>query len=123
MSSSISESGQGRSFLIVEDQFLIALDLKATLRELGCAPVELAQNLEGALSAARSSAIHAALLDINLSGTRSFEVASVLKNRAIPFAFLTGCDQAEVPREFAETPILTKPFSRSDVERLLARLS
>lgn len=117
------ESGNGRCFLIVEDQFLIALDLKATLQELGCAPIELAQNLEGALSAARSSAIHAALLDINLSGTRSFEVASVLKDRAIPFAFLTGCDQAMVPREFADTPILAKPFSRGDVERLLARLS
>lgn len=123
MGSSMAETRQERTFLIVEDQFLIALDLKAMLQELGCAPVELAQNLEGALSVARSNAIHAALLDINLSGTRSFEVASVLKDRAIPFAFLTGCDQAVVPREFAEAPILTKPFSRGDVERLLACLS
>ncbi len=116
-------TGDGESVLIVEDQFLIALDLKVALQELGCPEVELAQNLEGALSLARSGSIHAALLDINLNGTRSFAVASVLKDRAIPFAFLTGCDQAVVPREFADTPILEKPFSRGDLARLLARLS
>ena len=116
-------AGNGKSVLIVEDQFLIALDLKETLQELGCPTVELAQSVEGALSLVRTGSINAALLDINLNGASSFAVASVLKDRAIPFAFLTGCDQAVVPQEFADTPILEKPFSRGDVARLLARLS
>ena len=55
-------TGNGESVLIVEDQFLIALDLKATLQELGCPTVELAQNVEGALSLARTGSINAALL-------------------------------------------------------------
>jgi CheY-like chemotaxis protein len=118
----MAEISPATLIFIVEDEFLIALDIQAMVQQLGGA-VELASNLERALSFARSGQIGAALLDINLSGTRSFAVATLLKSRSIPFAFLTGYDAEMVPEEFANTPVLKKPFSRVDLALLLAKLT
>jgi hypothetical protein len=50
-------------------------------------------------------------------------VAGVLKGRGIPFAFVSGYDKDTLKREFKDTPFITKPYLRSTVLRVLARLT
>lgn len=112
----------GLRVLIVEDEFMIALDIQAMITDLGCAAVALASTVEKALSLLEQDAFDIVLLDINLSGASSFPVAEMLAERKIPFAFLSGYDSQILPASFAERPILKKPFSERDLSALLTNL-
>lgn len=115
-------SKTARTMLVVEDEFLIALDIQSALRDIGWIPSHAAGELDRAIELAREAPVQAALLDINLGGDVSFGVAAELRARSIPFAFLTGYEREIVPEEFASVPVLRKPFSREELSRLLARL-
>jgi FixJ family two-component response regulator len=57
------------------------------------------------------------LLDVNLDGEMSWEVAQVLTERGVPFVFSTGYDLKSVlPAHLAGTAVIGKPFRIQDVE-------
>ena len=59
-----------------------------------------------------------ALLDVNLDGETSWDVAAVLRTRGIPFVFGTGYDVSNVlPDDLAGSAIIAKPYRSSDVEQ------
>lgn len=116
----MSGDGAGTRVLVVEDDYLLATDLQQQLAAKGfvvCGPFARA---DAAISALESQSPSAALLDINLGRGPTFEVASALEARSIPFAFVTGYDS--VPEEWGHVPCLTKPIEADDVEQLLRRL-
>ena len=109
--------------LIVEDSFLVLIGLEAMCADLGWELVGPATRLGEALALARSATFDAALLDVNLDGEMSWEVADVLKERGIPFAFSTGYDQSNIlPEHLAGTQVLAKPYRIDDVERRLRKM-
>ena len=106
--------------LIVEDSYLVLTSLEAMCADLGWQVVGPATRLGEALALARSETFHAALLDVNLDGEMSWEIADVLIARQIPFAFSTGYDQSNIlPDHLIGTPVLAKPYRLDDVERRL----
>jgi DNA-binding response OmpR family regulator len=109
--------------LVVEDEFMMALDLVSTVEQAGYAVVGPAGTLEQALVLAKSFNIDAALLDLNLWGRSSVPVADVLKGRGIPFAFVSGYDKDTLKSEFKDAPFITKPYLKSTVLRVLSRLT
>ena len=109
--------------LIVEDSFLVLIGLEAMCTDLGWEIVGPATRVDQALALARSEAVDAALLDVNLDGEMSWEVADALKGRSIPFAFSTGYDQSNMlPERFAGTDVMAKPYRIDDVERRLRHM-
>ena len=74
----------GLRILIVEDEFMIALDIQAIVTDLGCTPVGLASSVSNALAVLEQVPVDAALLDINLQGTQSFAVADTFQARGNP---------------------------------------
>ena len=78
--------------------------------------VELAPDLGRALALTRQASFDVALVDINLNGEHSFTVAVVLRERKMPFIFLTGYDKQMVPEAFAGMPLLRKPFLSNDLD-------
>lgn len=113
----------GLRVLVVEDEFMIAMAVEAVVTDAGGVVVEMAATLEQALAFAERAEFDAALLDINLNGENSFPVADILGKRGIPFAFVTGYGRKMVPDTFSAAPILTKPYARSDLMRVLGSLS
>ena len=106
--------------LIVEDSYFVLLGLEAMCDKLGWQIVGPATRLGEALALARSETFDAALLDVNLDGEMSWEIADVLIARRIPFAFSTGYDQSNIlPDHLIGTPVLAKPYRIDDVERRL----
>jgi light-regulated signal transduction histidine kinase (bacteriophytochrome) len=106
--------------LIVEDSYFVMTEYEALCAHLGWEIVGPATRLGQALALARSEVFDAALLDVNLHGEMSWEIADVLKVRHIPFAFCTGYDQSTIlPQHLAGTPVLEKPFRIADIERVL----
>ena len=101
----------GFRILVVEDEPLLSLDLVAGLEGAGAEVVGPAGTLEEALQLVETAPIDAALLDGNLHGKPVDEVASALARRNVPFVFVTGYDAQSLPRAYAKTAILAKPFS------------
>lgn len=96
--------------LIVEDMFLIALELADQLADSGCDVIGPAASVKEALASIDGVALDGAVLDVNLAGERSFPIAEHLSARGIPFLFLTGYDSvAAFPAEFQQVTRLSKP--------------
>ncbi|HEX6142683.1 MAG TPA: PAS domain-containing protein [Geminicoccaceae bacterium] len=110
--------------LLVEDNALVALDLKCTLDAIGHATVGPAATLQQALTLAEEDGLDAAILDVNLGDDTVFDVAERLAARKIPFAFATGYNASEVlPERHRARPTLRKPYTEAEVEKLLDRLA
>jgi chemotaxis family two-component system sensor kinase Cph1 len=109
--------------LIVEDSFLVLIGLEAMCADLGWEIVGPATRLDEGVALARSEAFDAALLDVNLDGEMSWDIADVLKERGIPFVFSTGYDQSNMlPDRLAGAQVLAKPYRIDDVERRLRQM-
>ena len=91
--------------------------------DLGWDVVGPATRLTHAMHLARTELFDAAFLDVNLDGEMSWDVASLLKERGIPFAFSSGYDGASVlPASLAGAQILRKPFRVEDIERCIRNM-
>lgn len=101
----------GRRILVVEDEALVAMDMRAALEEAGAGVVRIARTLPDALAAAGSEDIELALLDGNLGGKPVDEVAGILARRGVPFCFVSGYGREHLPPGFADRPVLAKPFA------------
>ena len=111
----------GKRLLIVEDEFVIALDLQHLLEAAGHAVVGLAANVADALLLIESATLDGAVLDINLRGERVNEVADLLARKAIPFVFVSGYGPSGRPLGHDEVPVLAKPYNESELLALIAR--
>jgi CheY-like chemotaxis protein len=101
---------EGLRILVVEDEYLIADDVRDVLADAGATVLGPVPNVAAAASLVATEArLDAALLDINLGGSMVFDLADDLKDRAVPFVFATGYDSSAIPDRFADVPRLEKP--------------
>lgn len=107
----------GLRILVVEDNFLVAENMRELLTARGCDVIGPAPRVEVALSLlAANGRVDGAMLDINLGGEDCFPIAAALLERAIPFLFLTGYDEGmSIPAEFSHAPRLSKPVAERDL--------
>jgi CheY-like chemotaxis protein len=96
------------SVLIVEDEALIALDIHAALSANGASIIAATKGAE-ALELIHKAEISVAVLDINLGDSDCSAACRALFRRQIPFLFYTGYPDAEVLKEWPDTPVLIKP--------------
>lgn len=114
---------KGCKILLIEDEALIAMQLKLDLEEDGHVIVGPFARLSEALCAAADSEFDIALIDINLGADNSAPVAEILDRRRVPFAFTTGYnDLIFMPPLLREYPHLTKPYNPADVRDLVTKL-
>ncbi|MGP3698041.1 response regulator [Rhodobacter sp. NSM] len=76
--------------LVVDDQYLIAMDLVCTLEQLGYRPVGPAASVADALATLARDGADLALLDESLSGESVLPVAMRLHEQGIPFVVVSG---------------------------------
>lgn len=101
--------------LIVEDEPLVALDIEAALEAGGYKVAAIATSVREAFDALGASAIDLVLLDGNLRGHPVDDVADALRDRAIPFLFVSGYGRESLPTDFTDIPILQKPFDHEQL--------
>lgn len=110
----------GCRILIVEDDYYQAHDSQELLEQAGAQIVSLGAAVPDLKNLMSQGQINAALIDINLGESTSFEFARVLRDNAIPFVFLTGYDASILPDDLAGTPCISKPAeSKRIVDELL----
>jgi CheY-like chemotaxis protein len=102
----------GKRFLVLDDEFLIALDIQQVLESAGAASVICAGNAGDALKAIQTApTFDLGVLDFRLSGTdSSVDVAAALTAAGTPFVFLTGMRGDEQMKQFPKAPVVEKPY-------------
>ncbi len=112
----------GTRVLIVEDDFWQAEDGRDRLIEAGAEIVAMTGSVAAALKSAASRPTDIGLLDINLAGHESFDVARALLSRGVPVLFLTGYEASILPPDLANVPMITKPTEWPIVIAQLGRM-
>lgn len=101
----------GRRMLVVEDEMLVLMNIEIAFEELGCSAIHAAASVAEALALLVRHDFDAALVDVNLSGEKSYPVADALAQLGIPFIFSTGySDHGDRP-DLEDRPVLRKPYT------------
>jgi DNA-binding response OmpR family regulator len=97
-----------KQILIVEDDELVADQLAALVRDqLECTP--LVANTTGDAMAWASERVDFGFLDVRLADGMSFSLAKHLRERGVPFVFVSASDPAKLPADLSDAPFLRKP--------------
>lgn len=108
--------------LVVEDEFLIALETEDLLRRLGCETIGPAPSVAKAMALLERDTPDFALLDVNLGSERSTPIADLLFARRIPYALATGYDALQLSEpSLSGVPALSKPVTLDALRSLLAK--
>jgi len=105
---------QVQTSLIVEDDFIIAMEMAERLERLGCRDVQTASKVESALEAVRKG-VQFAVLEVSVCGKSCARIAEMLTALGIPFIYFTGYPQNTFP-DLPDAPWLAKPADEVDVE-------
>jgi len=105
---------------IVEDEFIIAEDLRGALEEIGHTVVGVAESYNEALEHFDANNPELVLLDINLEGeAEGIKCGELLQVRGIPFIYISAYIDATT-REKAESTLpkafMVKPFDMAELE-------
>ncbi len=110
-----------RTFLIAEDEAMIAMLLEDFLDLLGHKVAHIVASLPDGLDAIASGGFDAAILDVNLAQDKCWPLADALEAAGIPYIFATGGGDI-IPPLHAGAPTLAKPYTTASLEAALDRL-
>lgn len=104
----------GKRCLVLDDEFLIALDIQQILERAGASHVaSVASAAEAIGLLRRGPRFDVAVIDVKMDGPErnSFDVAALLGIQRTPFIFLTGMRVDDVhARLFPQAPVIEKPY-------------
>ena len=107
----------GVRILVVEDEWILAMDIEATLLEAGYKVVGPLSNVRDALHAIETEQVEAAVLDLNLQNETSLPVADALATRQTPFLFLSGHSADLLPARHRSRVLVAKPWQSTNLLR------
>lgn len=111
------------SALVVEDNMVLSMEMESMLHGIGCRDVYSAGHVREALDLVKDRVYSIAVLDINLAGEDSFQVAEALMHRNVPFLFVTGYGQiATIPPNLEHITRLSKPVDQHDLNAAILQL-
>jgi CheY-like chemotaxis protein len=104
----------GKRCLVLDDEFLIALDIQQILELAGAKHVASVASASEAIELLRREPkFDLAVLDVKLGGAEgnSLDVAAMLAKAGTPFVFLTGMRVDNVhAKKFPQAPVVEKPY-------------
>lgn len=111
----------GKRCFVLDDEFLIALDIQQILERAGASHVaSVASATEAIQVLTREPKFDLAVLDVKLGGVErnSLDVAALLHTQGVPFVFLTGMRADDVhAKKFPNAPVIEKPYDATALLR------
>jgi chemotaxis family two-component system sensor kinase Cph1 len=108
----------GLKILVVEDEYLVALDLQRLIERLGGKVLGPAARVGPALEMVQRDEPDGALLDVSLVGETSMRLADELRARGIPIILTSGYDVAALPQRLRDLPYVPKPIDMRTFRRI-----
>jgi DNA-binding response OmpR family regulator len=122
----MAESTHARRALIVDDEYLIAFDVEASMRALGFDACTVASNERDAIALAENNTPDVVVMDVYLGGTRAgIETARWLRDVCgVPVIFMTAqIDKGTLERirtVMPGAPVLSKPVYRDTLAKAVS---
>ena len=111
----------GLRILVLEDEFLIAMDVEQLCRDHGAADVTIVREIADIDGQALPSSFDAAVVDLMLGGVSTLDFAARLRSEGVPFVFASGySDWDEIKDLFPDIRLVTKPYSGEDLIEAVA---
>jgi DNA-binding LytR/AlgR family response regulator len=104
--------------LILEDDFLTALDIKGIIESAIDADVIMCASVRSA-KAKLSERFDFAFLDVDVTDGKSFEIAEYLLGVRTPFVFVSGSTADALPPGLKGQRFVPKPFSQKTLLSIL----
>lgn len=112
----MSQGLSGKRLLVLEDEYLIAMDMRRELEMAGAIVIGPFRTVEEAnRRIGDEPEVDGCILDINLQGGNSFSLAELLQHRGIPFLFATGYARDDLPKKWRGARIEMKPLRMTAV--------
>ncbi|MFJ5369965.1 hybrid sensor histidine kinase/response regulator, partial [Bosea sp. CER48] len=112
---------EGMRVLLVEDQFIIAMDCEDMLLQLGAKQVEVCASVAEAQARLDLAMPELAILDVNLGAETSEPVSRRLREAGVPFVLATGYDDLAI-LGVADAATLRKPYNLTSLDGALRKL-
>ena len=113
----------GARLLVVEDNYLLLMDLEEVLLEAGADKVQSCRTIEDALHASEIDGITAAVLDVRIGADSIAPVARKLAGRGTPFLFYTGqVGNDPIMTEWLNCRTISKPAQPEVIVKAVADL-
>ncbi|MDK4715429.1 response regulator [Rhizobium sp. CNPSo 4039] len=110
--------------LVVEDEYLLAMELSDFLNDAGALVIGPVGTLDDAFELiGKTSLIDGAILDINLGGEAVFPAADKLMERNVPILFTSGYDAGGLPSRFKHCDLLGKPNDMAKLRETIRRMA
>jgi CheY-like chemotaxis protein len=125
----MAEDISSRRALIVDDEYLTAFDVEASMHELGFDTCTVVSNERDAIDLAKSNPPDVVVMDVYLNGTRAgIEAARWLREVCgVPVVFMTAqIDKTTLERirtVMPGAPVLSKPVYRDTLAKALSSAS
>lgn len=114
---------RGHHVLIVEDEYMLAMEMLRQLTEAGAVVVGPEPSVARALSRlAAGGRIDAAVLDVHLGDGQVYPVAEVLTSRGIPFVFASGYGEQLAAERYPRVVNCQKPLDVQALIRVLENI-
>lgn len=112
----------GLRLLVLEDEFLIAMDVEQLCRDEGAEDVVIHKTLAEAM--ADDTTFDAAIVDVSLGSESTLPFAATLRDRGVPFIFASGyTDRSEIAQAFPGIAVVGKPYAGEDlIDALVAAI-
>ncbi|WP_348626224.1 response regulator [Mesorhizobium sp. WSM3626] len=111
----------GLRILVLEDEYLIAMDVEQLCRDHGASEVVVARDLSEVDGRKVATDFDAAIVDLVLGGASTLEFAAGLRETGVPFVFASGYSDAdEIKASFPGVRLVTKPYSGEDLVEAVA---
>jgi CheY-like chemotaxis protein len=108
----------GLDVVYLEDEFLINMSITQVLEEMGCT-VRACVDMNRCFAAIEEKLPDLAVLDVNIHGQTSFEVADLLIDLGVPLLFVTGYEFPDANGRFKTYPLCQKPCTAADLRRAM----
>lgn len=117
----LSDLLSGLRVLILEDEFLIAMDVEQLCRDYGAETVTIVRSLSGVDQEQLAAGHDVAIIDLMLGGESTLPFARLLADKDIAFVFASGyTDHSELKQGFPEVTVVGKPYAGDDLIEAVA---
>ena len=108
--------------LIIEDEYLVAEEIRWCLKGAGFSGIEQAATEDEALKQIFDTRWDAVVADANLDGRKIDTVADALFDRGIPFVIVTGYSRKSLPERLGSVTVIEKPFRSKTLVEAVSNL-
>jgi CheY-like chemotaxis protein len=105
--------------LLVEDEMLVGMMMRDLLINIGYYVIGPVPSVAEAISVAGTQSFDSGVLDINMGTEFIYPLAEFLRNKEVPFIFLTGYSSESIDPRFRDVMVLQKPVDRESLTRAL----